>query len=89
MDNQTIQPIQTAERIYNEFRDLILSDLTTEELIKKCSQHAAYIVYDSSPTTFDWEECKNDQGKDVLKMVNFKSMERFWFDVREKLTHEL
>lgn len=75
----------SAEKIYNEFRDLILSDLTTEELIKKCAEQAVHIVYNSGPTVWEWEEYTNEKGGTNCKMVNIEPCGEFWNDVRIEL----
>ena len=86
MKDKMMKPAQSAEKIYNEFRDLILSDLTTEELIKKCAEHAAYIVYNSGPTVWEWEEYTNKSGGTNCRMVNIEPATTFWSDVKYELT---
>jgi len=76
-------PKEVADKIYNEFRDLILSDLSTEELIKKCADHAVHIVYNSYD--FDWEEYINEKGTTCMKMVDIKFDPEFWFQVKNQL----
>jgi hypothetical protein len=86
MKDKMMLPSESAEKIYNEFRDIILSDLTTEELIKKCSEHAAYIVYHSGPTTWEWEDYQNEKGKPMSRMINIEPATTFWSDVKYELS---
>jgi hypothetical protein len=86
MENKMMKPAQSADKIYNEFRDIILSDLTTQELIKKCAEHAAYIVYNTGPTTWEWEDYKNEKGNPMSRMINIKPDTTFWTDVRHELS---
>lgn len=85
MKVKLMNPADSAEKIYNEFRDIILSDLTTQDLIKKCAEHAAYIVYHSGPTVWEWEDYKNEKGGTNCKMVNIESCVDFWIEVRNEL----
>jgi hypothetical protein len=82
---EMMKPSESAEKIYNEFRDLILSDLTTEELIKKCAEQAVHIVYNSGPTVWEWEEYTNKTGGTNFKMVNIEPCGEFWTEVRYEL----
>lgn len=81
-----MKPAQSADKIYNEFRDIILSDLTTQELIKKCAEHATHIVYNSGPTIWEWEDYLNEKGNPMSRMVNIEPATTFWSDVKYELT---
>lgn len=81
-----MKPADSAEKIYNEFRDIILSDLNTEELIKKCAEQAAYIVYNSGPTTWEWEDYANEKGNPMSRMINIEPATTFWSDVKHELS---
>jgi hypothetical protein len=85
MKEKMMLPSQSAEMIYNEFRDIILSDLTTQELIKKCAEHAASIVYNSGPTVWEWEDYQNEKGGTNCRMINIEPVGDFWIEVRNEL----
>jgi len=85
MEIKLMEPAESAEKIYNEFRDIILSDLTTQELIKKCAEQAAYIVYHSGPTVWEWEDYKNETGGTNCRMINIEPCGEFWIEVRNEL----
>ena len=80
-----MKPIETAEKIYNQYRDLILSDLTTEELIHNCAQLAIHITYNSGASKWDEEIIQNDNGSTSIKYTNIKHNLEFWHDVKIEL----
>ena len=82
---EMMKPSASAEKIYNEFRDLILSDLTTDELIKKCAEQAVHIVYNSGPTVWEWEDYTNKTGGTNCRMINIEPCGEFWVEVRNEL----
>lgn len=86
MKDKMMKPAQSADKIYNEFRDLILSDLPTQELIQKCAEHAAYIVYNSGPTIWEWEDYANEKGNPMSRMINIEPATTFWADVKHELS---
>jgi hypothetical protein len=80
-----MKPIESAEKIYNQYRDLILSDLSTEELIHNCAQLAVHIAYNSGASKWDEEEIINDNGTISIKYVNIEHNLEFWQDVKNEL----
>lgn len=72
---------KVAQKIYNEFSEIIKGKKVNADIAKECALLAIKIVRDSNPHFFDFKTAINSKGKEYQFLETTESAQEFWRDI--------